>query len=218
MGYKMDFIENINKLPRANITHVMTRLHFKGSYNFHIACTDYLQKYYMQILHIKRSWNFTNPSTWFLTSIKDYIEFVPELLESLQPRSVLPFIQSFRYTGTYYGFQLLCIGIFGKDVIVEYRSPDDGLAGTPNPNDPDLVPYPTVDVLTINIDGISSPINYKILGEGEQDFYLTTEDMKYYLITEDVFVPPSGLWTIEKILRQNLPAGVAEIVEINFIN
>ena len=194
MGYRMDFTENINQLPKANLPHMMVEKHFKGTYNFSTACTDYLQKHYMEVLKIKRGWTFVNPSTWFLTSIKDYVEFAPELLESLQPRSILPFLKSFRYTGTYYGFELLCKGIFGEDVTVTYEDP-----------------------YIINIDGISSAINYKILGEGEQDFYLITEDMNNYLITEDEFVPPQGIWIIEKILRQNLPAGIGEIVTINFV-
>ena len=155
------FVQKVNYLPRAELPHMMKEPHFKGAYNFSTACTDYLQDYYAQLLKIKRTWNFVNPSTWFFESIKDFVEFVPELLESLQPRSILLFLESFRYTGTYYGFELLCKGIFGEDVIVTYEDP-----------------------YIINIDGISSAINYKILGEGEQDFYLTTEDMKYDLITK----------------------------------
>ena len=166
---------------------------FKGAYNFSTACTDYLQKYYIDILNIKRTWNFINPSKWFLESIKDFVEFTPELLEVLQPRSVLPFIESFRYTGTYKGFELLCQGIFGEDVEITYQDP-----------------------YTIKIANIETAINYRILAEGEQSFYLVTEDLKNYLITEDVFVPTNGLWVIKEILRQNLPAGISEIAKIEF--
>lgn len=193
MVSKIDFTEVTNRLPRANLPHFMDEEHFKGAYNFSTACTDYLQSFYLEFFKIERGWTFVNPSNWFLTSIKDYVQFVPELLESLQPRSVIPFLKSFRHTGTYYGFELLCKGIFGEKVTIEY-----------------------VDPYIINIDGITSPINYSILGEGEQNFYLTTEDMNFYLITEDIFVPPQGLWILDKILRENLPAGIGEIVTINF--
>lgn len=188
-----DFVERINYLPRAETPHMLDEPRFKGAYNFSTACTDYLQKYYVDILNIKRTWNFINPSKWFLESIKDFVEFTPELLDILQPRSVLPFIKSFQNTGTYYGFELLCQGIFGQEVVIEY-----------------------IDPYTINISNIETAINYKILGEGEQSFYLVTEDLKNALITEDVFAPPSGLWVISQILKKNLPAGIAEISTISF--
>jgi hypothetical protein len=188
-----DFSQRINYLPRADPPHMLDEPRFKGAYNFSTACTDYLQKYYLDILNIKRSWNFINPSKWFLESIKEFVEFTPDLLGALQPRSILPFIESFRYTGTYRGFELLCQGIFGEEVNIEY-----------------VEPY------TIIIHNIETPIKYAILGEGEQDFFLLTEDLTKELTTEDVFVPPSGLWVVIDILKENLPAGIAEIATINF--
>jgi len=188
-----DFSQRINYLPRADTPHMLDEPRFKGAYNFSTACTDYLQKYYIDILNVKRTWNFINPSKWFLESIKDFVEFTPELLEVLQPRSVLPFIESFRYTGTYKGFELLCQGIFGEEVKIEY-----------------------VDPYTIIISNIKTAINFYLLGEGEQSFFLVTEDLNKYLMTEDVFVPPNGLWVIEQILKKNLPAGISEVATIIF--
>lgn len=188
-----EFVERINSLPRADPPHMLDEPRFKGAYNFSTACTDYLQKYYLDVLYIRKTWNFINPSEWFLESIKDFVEFTPELLDALQPRSILPFIESFRYTGTYKGFELMCQGIFGQDVNIEYKDP-----------------------YTIIINNIETPITYLILGEGEQDFYLLTEDLTKELSTEDVFVPPAGLWVVIDILKQNLPAGIAEITTINF--
>lgn len=190
-----DFVQRLNQIPKAEVVHTLKKQHLKGAYNISISCTDYLQDIYIQLLNIKRGWNFVNPSNWFLYTIKDFVEFVPDLLQNLQGRSVIPFLSSFRYTGTYYGFELLCIGIFGEDVKIEY-----------------------VDPYIININGISSPINFAISGEGGQDFVLITEDLEFILVTEDEFAPPSGTWVIEKILRANLPAGIGEIVEINFVN
>ena len=79
------FIEKENVLPKAELPHFFNEVQFKGAYNFSISCTKFLDDFYLELLEIRRTWNFLNPSPWFLESIKDHIEFVPDLLLDLLP-------------------------------------------------------------------------------------------------------------------------------------
>lgn len=193
------FIEKENVLPKAELPHFFSESQFKGAYNFSKSCVKILDDFYLDLLEIRRTWNFLNPSQWFLDSVKDYIEFVPELLFELQDRSILLMIQSFAHVGTYKGFELLCQAIFGQNVIIEYTDP-----------------------YQINISNIQTDLIHTFCSEyslnPESNFAFCTEDQQSAFVTEDEFLPPAGIGVIESILRKNLPAGIGEIVNFDFVD
>lgn len=193
------FIEKENVLPKAELPHFFSEPQFKGAYNFSKSCVKILDDFYLDLLEIRRTWNFLNPSQWFLDSVKDYIEFVPELLFELQDRSILLMIESFSHVGSYKGFELLCQAIFGQKVIIEYTDP-----------------------YQINITNIETNIFHTFCSEyslnSESNFVFCTEEQQFVFVTEDEFLPPAGIGVIESILRKNLPAGIGEIVNFDFVD
>jgi hypothetical protein len=193
------FIEKENVLPKAELPHFFNESQFKGAYNFSISCTKFLDDFYLEFLEIRRTWNFLNPSPWFLDSIKDHVEFVPDLLLDLQNRALFLMMKSFAHVGTYQGFELLCQAIFGQNVSIEY-----------------------VDPYQINISNIETNLRHIICSEyslnEDNNFMFCTEDDQFIFITEDEFLPPAGIGIIESILRKNLPAGIGEIVNFDFVD
>lgn len=154
-----------------------------------------IQSIWEDFLTLELGWNFQNNSDYFLESIQDYIEFVPDLLDQLKVRAILPFLEAFRSPGTYGGFAQACIGLFGEDVTIEYD---------------DITPK-------ITIGNITSPVSNLFLSEGREDFNFLTEDGLDLIRTEDEFAPPTGLSTIRNVLRSFLPAGQYEITVIEFV-
>lgn len=193
------FVEKQNILPKAELPHFFNESQFKGAYNFSKSCVKFLEDFYIEILEIRRTWNFVNPSPWFLDSIKDNVEFVPELLLDLQNRAILFMLKSFAHVGTYQGFHLLCQSIFGQNVSIEY-----------------------IDPYQINISNIETNLRHIFCSEysldEDQNFLFCTVDEKFVFVTEDEFLPPAGIGIIEGILRKNLPAGIGEIVNFAFVD
>jgi len=191
------FIEKENVLPKAELPYFFYEVQFKGAYNFSISCTKFLDDFYLELLEIRRTWNFLNPSPWFLESIKDNIEFLPDLLLDLQNRAMFLMLKSFAHVGTYKGFELLCQAIFGQNVSIEY-----------------------IDPYQINISNIETNLIHVLCSEyslnEDNNFMFCTEDDQFIFVTEDEFLPPAGIGVIESILRKNLPAGIGEIVNFDF--
>lgn len=183
----------VNKLEGAELPHFFLKeepLLFLYSKYFQ----KILQDIFTDFLKIEQGWNFVANTPAFLDAIQNFVEFVPELLEQLKPRAILPFLSAYGMAGTYAGFAQSCVGLFGDDVVIEY-----------------------IDAtFEINISNISSPINYLFLSEGRDNFNFSTEDGSFNFKTEDIFVPPSGLSTLARILKKFLPAENSEIVTINF--
>lgn len=183
----------VNTLEGANLPHYFED---KEPYIFVYTTyfTDLLQQTFSDFLTVENGWNFTQNSLWFLESIQEFVEFVPELLMELQVRAVLPFLDAFGKVGTYGGFAQACIGIFGDMVDIDY-------------DDANYI---------ITISNITSPVQYLFRSEGRTDFNFLTEDGTANLKTEPIIIPPSGLSTIRNVLRKFLPAEVYEITQIEF--
>lgn len=163
-------------------------------YEYSSALQDLVKSIWFDLLAIEKGWNFRANSPWFLESVQDYIEFIPDLLETLKARAIGPFLSAFGKVGTYEGFAQACIGLFGPDVAIIYE---------------DNIPR-------ITITNITSPISYYFVSEGRDDFYFITEDGINRFVSSPIFVPPTGLGTIRNVLRAFLPAGQYEITEIVF--
>ena len=156
--------------------------------------TRILDETFADFLLLELKWNFINNSYGFLLAIQNFIEFVPELLEQLRIRAILPFLEAYGKVGTYTGFAQACKGIFGDAVVIAYD---------------DITP-------AIDISNIQTPINYLFVAEGRLDFNFLNEAGTDLFVTEDVFVPPGGLTVITETLKKFLPAEHSECVTITF--
>ena len=163
-------------------------------YTYSLSYQNIVKSIWIDLLTIEKGWNFVGNSPWFLETVQDYIEYIPDLLEQLKSRAVAPFLEAFGQVGTYAGFAQACIGLFGPEVEILYE---------------DAIPR-------ITIGNITSPVVNLFISEGRDDFYFLTEDGLNLFVTEDEFVPPTGLETIRNVLRGFLPAGMSEVTEIAF--